>query len=66
MAEDQSSTIASAEAIGSRSRDVGWYLKDLSDVKPSARDLLENYSKIPPEDVVKHVYEIVRHPGATL
>ena len=38
----------------------GWYQEDLAEVNGPIRELLENYSKVPSSDVVKHVNNIVR------
>ena len=40
-------------------RNRGWYQEDLTEVNEPVRKLLENYSKVPSEDVVKHVNKIV-------
>ncbi|KAF2452252.1 hypothetical protein BDY21DRAFT_408479 [Lineolata rhizophorae] len=39
-------------------RNVAWYKKDLDEVPPAARELLEKYSGIPPDKVKSHVMEI--------
>lgn len=39
-------------------RNRGWYQEDLTEINQSMRDLLENYSKVPREKVVKHVNNI--------
>jgi hypothetical protein len=36
-----------------------WLIKDLTDLKPEARELFEKYSKVAPEDVISHVTQIV-------
>ena len=41
------------------SKDVPWYEKEIQDFNPSGRELLENYSHIPPKDVESHVIEFV-------
>ncbi|ORY13132.1 hypothetical protein BCR34DRAFT_623932 [Clohesyomyces aquaticus] len=38
--------------------DIPWFRKELTDLKPPARDLLENYCKIPSDDVIPHVKEV--------
>lgn len=49
-----------AAKIGARDRDVPWYNPDLSHkLGDTARELLENYSKIPAAEVEEHVYKIV-------
>lgn len=40
---------------------TSWYVKDLKDLKPNARELFEKYSKIPSEDVVAHITQFVSH-----
>jgi hypothetical protein len=45
--------------IGSRDKSVGWYLPTLESITDAQRDLLENYSKIAPERVISHLFEIV-------
>ena len=40
-------------------RNRKWYQEDLSEVNGPIRELLESYSKIPSEEVVKHVNTIV-------
>ncbi|PQE25504.1 methyltransferase domain-containing protein [Rutstroemia sp. NJR-2017a BBW] len=53
-------TLPSAEKIAERSTDVPWYEKTIPAEKldGAARELLENYSKIPPLEVESHVYNI--------
>lgn len=48
-----------ASQIGSKDRSVAWYDKTFSGVPADARELLEKYSKIPPEEVEPHVLSIV-------
>lgn len=38
---------------------VGWYTAEIHDISEQARSLLENYSKIPPDQVITHVLTIV-------
>lgn len=35
-----------------------WYTKELEEPKPAVRDLFENYSKVPPTDVVAHIKHV--------
>lgn len=42
------------------SKDVLWYQKELTHISPACRELLENYSRIPPAEVNSHVFELVR------
>lgn len=43
-------------------RNRGWYQEDLKDINEPMHNLLEKYSKVPSEEVVKHVNSIVRDP----
>ncbi len=42
------------------SKDVPWYFKELANLSPACRELFENYSHVPPEEVDSHIYELVR------
>ena len=44
----------------SAAKDVKWYRKEPDRFSPACRELLENYSHIPPEEVNSHVFHIVR------
>jgi hypothetical protein len=46
--------------IDLRDKNVSWYDPKLKKLGPSARELLENYSKIPPAEVDDHIYKMVR------
>ncbi|RDW56962.1 hypothetical protein BP5796_13029 [Coleophoma crateriformis] len=48
----------SAAAVGSLSKDVAWYRKDLPSDISEMRKVLEEYSGIPPDSVDKHVKEV--------
>jgi hypothetical protein len=37
-----------------------WFVKELKSIKPEASELFENYSKIPTENIISHITEIVR------
>ncbi|KAG8160515.1 hypothetical protein KVR01_010051 [Diaporthe batatas] len=41
--------------VGTKEKSVGWYDKDFPGIEPAARKLLEEYSKIPPEEVDQYV-----------
>ena len=43
-------------------RNKGWYPEDLTEVNEPIRKLLEDYTKLPSGEVVKHVNEIVSNP----
>jgi hypothetical protein len=45
--------------IDLRDKNVPWYDRKLKKLGPSVRELLENYSKIPPAEVEDHIYKIV-------
>jgi len=61
---------ATPSVIG-RNKSVGWYVPTLENITEAQRDLLENYSHIPPERVIPHILEVVsyhlhfRHPHAS-
>jgi len=38
-----------------------WYTGDVTAIPLEARKLLEQYSKIPPNEVVPHILEVVCH-----
>ena len=57
--KDDSSAVATSDQISERSRDVAWYHPQLTEVPPAAREILEQYSKIPASDIEKHVFDIV-------
>ena len=46
--------------IKAQNKNVQWYKADLETVSPQARELLENYSHIPPDEVIPHILKIVR------
>lgn len=46
-------------------KNVPWYKKDLGVIDEQARELLEKYSKIPAEDVNRHIIDLVCSPMAT-
>lgn len=49
-----------AEKVYSRDKGVSWYSESVgTKLEGPARELLEKYSKIPPEEVENHVYKIV-------
>lgn len=48
-----------ASQIGSKEKSVAWYDKTFSGVPADARELLETYSQIPPDQVESHVLSIV-------
>lgn len=50
---------SASSQIGSRDRSVPWYDKTFSGVPEDARELLEKYSKIPPDEVEPHVLSMV-------
>ena len=46
--------------IKAQIKNVQWYKADLETVSPQARELLENYSHIPPDEVIPHILKTVR------
>lgn len=61
MAEERP-TESELRGIGDRSKDVSWYLQNLTDDNITApfRQLLEEYSHIPQERVKEHILQVVR------
>lgn len=47
-------------SVGTRDKSVGWYDKTFPGLEPRARQLLEEYSHIPPEEVDQYVTAMVR------
>lgn len=45
--------------VGTRDKEVKWYKKDIGTLSQGTRELLENYSKIPSEQVVPHCLKTV-------
>lgn len=45
--------------VGSKDKSVGWYDKDFLGIEPAARKLLEEYSRIPPDEVDQYVIAMV-------
>lgn len=45
-------------------KNVPWYKKELGVIDEQARELLEKYSKIPADDVNRHILDLVRSPIA--
>lgn len=41
-------------------KNVPWYSVDVEKINSPARELLEKYSQIPPDQVTRHVFEVVR------
>lgn len=37
-----------------------WFSEDVPEISPRTREVLEKYSKIPPEEINAHVTDIVR------
>ncbi len=56
---DGASTVATEEQIGSRSRNVKWYSRELAEVPDAIRVVFEQYSNISPEKVHDHIYDVV-------
>lgn len=45
--------------VKSPDKSLAWYTAEIHHLSAAARDLLENYSKIPREEVIAHVLTIV-------
>ena len=43
----------------STSKDVQWFKPDITDINPAFRALMEDYSKIPAEQVKSHIVNVV-------
>ena len=50
----------------SPSKDVQWFLPEITEVNPAFRVVMEDYSKIPPEEVKSHILNIVSHLSSDL
>lgn len=46
-------------AVGDKSKAAPWYSKEVR-LTPEARRMLEDYSKVPPEEVKDHVLRMVQ------
>lgn len=55
------STMSVPEESGSKTPDktMGWYTAEIHNLNSPARSLLENYSKIPSDQVISHILAIV-------
>lgn len=47
---------------GSRDRDAAWFDEEVPELDPKTRELLEDYAKIPHDDVERRLKEYVRYP----
>lgn len=47
-------------------KNVPWYKKDLGVIDEQARELLEKYSKIPADNVNRHILDLVRSPWRSI
>lgn len=41
------------------SETLSWFVKDLKDLRPEARELFETYSNVAPDEVVPHIQQFV-------
>lgn len=50
--------------VKAQGKDVHWYKAELNEesVSPAARQLLESYSKVSPDEVLSHIMKIVSVP----
>lgn len=53
--------MAAATDFRTNDKAVAWYEPAVTSVPEDVRDLLENYSRIAPEQVVQHVVAFVRY-----
>ena len=44
---------------------AAWFTEDVTEIPPSARELLEQYSNIAPDEVLPHVIEQVSHTACS-
>ena len=61
MAEPEIGSSALLSEISDQHK-LPWYEPRLTEVGPEARELLENYSNIPSDEVVQHVNSVVSDP----
>lgn len=54
--------MAATNETSDPARNKGWYQEDLTEINQPMRDLLEKYSKVPSDEVVKHVNNIASPP----
>lgn len=47
-------------------KNVPWYKKDLGAIDEQARELLEGYSRIPADDINRHVLDLVSSPWRSI
>lgn len=52
--------------IGSKDRSVAWYDVPITTVDEPVRDLLENYSQIPSDEVIPRIIETVSLPSRSI
>lgn len=67
MAEPPSVEVA-AETPQPRAKEEkpAWFVEELKEIDDSSRDLFENYSKIPSNEVIPHVQEMACHLYPTI
>lgn len=46
--------------VSHRDKNVPWYNEYLEDLNPGTRELLESYSEIPQDQILPHIYKVVR------
>lgn len=51
--------VPTTSLVGSRDKNVRWYKPTLETLSLATRNLLEAYSKIPEDQVIPHIYEVV-------
>lgn len=53
------SDLRAALTKGKDPRELPWYKTDFEEVPEPGKTILENYSKIPPDQVLQHVKDVV-------
>ena len=56
---------ATSQSQPSSYKDVKWFKPDIAEIQPAFRALMEDYSKIPPDEVKSHILNIVSHQAVT-
>jgi len=56
---DEPSATVRPPKVGSKDKSVGWYDTHFPGIEPTARKLLEEYSRIPSEEVDQYVIAMV-------
>jgi hypothetical protein len=60
-AQEERSRVEEVVATKAYVQDPGllpWYTKELEEPSPATRDLFEEYSKVPPADIITHIKRV--------